>query len=200
MTEAGILIGAPDWARGPQKCQNFQILVKNSISFYRRPYEGGLVPQGIVFGPLLFSIKMSASIFVLSLQYAEDDEDLDDEELERRKSKKKGGKKRGTKNTIFDVSTLKSCVNAPRVCSRDFRLSCLPSTNIINVNGTAPIFIPLLLQVFEPHELERGHFTDLDQEIRLTDMPERFQLRSLPVTPLDEGEVEEEAKWIFKVR
>ena len=34
MTEAGILIGAPDWARGPQKCQNFQILVKNSISFY----------------------------------------------------------------------------------------------------------------------------------------------------------------------
>ena len=63
-----------------------------------------------------------------------------------------------------------------------------------------PLFIPLLLQVFEPHELERGHFTDLDQEIRLTDMPERFQLRSLPVTPLDEGEVEEEAKWIFKVR
>lgn len=32
------------------------------------------------------------------------------------------------------------------------------------------------LQVFEPSELERGHFTELDNEIRTTDMPERFQV------------------------
>lgn len=31
-------------------------------------------------------------------------------------------------------------------------------------------------QVFEPSELERGHFTELDNEIRTTDMPERFQV------------------------
>ncbi len=53
-------------------------------------------------------------------------------------------------------------------------------------------------QVFEPSELERLHFTDADQEIRTADMPERFQLRRIPVCPTEEGELEDEAEWIYK--
>lgn len=34
----------------------------------------------------------------------------------------------------------------------------------------------IYVQVFEPSELERGFFTDVDNEIRNTDMPERFQV------------------------
>ncbi|XP_074640844.1 transcription elongation factor SPT6-like [Tubulanus polymorphus] len=55
-----------------------------------------------------------------------------------------------------------------------------------------------IFDVFEPSELERGHFTDIDNEIKMADNPERFQLRSLPVRPTDEGELEEEAEWIHK--
>nr|KAG5690166.1 hypothetical protein BaRGS_013623 [Batillaria attramentaria] len=55
-----------------------------------------------------------------------------------------------------------------------------------------------IFDVFEPSELERGHFTELDNEIRTTDMPERFQLRQIPVLPTEEGEREEEAEWIYK--
>ena len=55
-----------------------------------------------------------------------------------------------------------------------------------------------LLQVFEPSELERLHFTDADAEIRTADMPERFQLRRVPVQPTEDGELEEEAEWIYK--
>jgi transcription elongation factor SPT6 len=32
----------------------------------------------------------------------------------------------------------------------------------------------------------------------MTDMPERFQLRQVPVKATEEGEVEEEAEWIYK--
>ena len=32
------------------------------------------------------------------------------------------------------------------------------------------------MKVYEPSELERKHFTDQDNEIRTTDMPERFQV------------------------
>merc|ERR1712198_213374 len=39
-----------------------------------------------------------------------------------------------------------------------------------------------IYEVFEPSELERGHLTDQDQEIRKSDIPERFQLRQIPVT------------------
>ncbi len=53
-------------------------------------------------------------------------------------------------------------------------------------------------KVFEPSELQRGYFTDVDQEIRVTDMPERFQLRGIPVSPTAEGELQEEAEWIHK--
>ena len=33
-----------------------------------------------------------------------------------------------------------------------------------------------IFEVFEPSELERGHMTDVDQEIRTADMPERFHV------------------------
>ena len=52
--------------------------------------------------------------------------------------------------------------------------------------------------MFEPSELERGHFTDRDHEIRMADMPERFKLRRIPVCPPEEGELDEEAEWVYK--
>ncbi|XP_071546473.1 transcription elongation factor SPT6 [Panulirus ornatus] len=62
-----------------------------------------------------------------------------------------------------------------------------------------------IYEVFEPSELERGHLTDQDQEIRKLDIPERFQLRQIPVTRTrGEGddrstdkELDQEAKWIY---
>lgn len=57
-----------------------------------------------------------------------------------------------------------------------------------------------IFEIYEPSELKRGHFTDLDNEIRNTDIPERMQLRSMPITKVDEGsdELEHEAEWIYK--
>lgn len=55
-----------------------------------------------------------------------------------------------------------------------------------------------IYEAFEPSEIERGFFTDQDNEIRVTDMPERFQLRQVPVKPTEEGEIEEESEWIYK--
>ncbi|ROT72463.1 putative transcription elongation factor SPT6-like isoform X2 [Penaeus vannamei] len=62
-----------------------------------------------------------------------------------------------------------------------------------------------IYEVFEPSELERGHLTDQDHEIRKSDIPERFQLRQIPVTRTrGEGddratdkELDQEAKWIY---
>ncbi|GBP70340.1 Transcription elongation factor SPT6 [Eumeta japonica] len=57
-----------------------------------------------------------------------------------------------------------------------------------------------LYEIYEPSELKRSHFTDLDNEIRKVDVPERMQLREVPITPVLEGskELEEEAEWIYK--
>ncbi|KAH8341802.1 hypothetical protein KR074_006796 [Drosophila pseudoananassae] len=57
-----------------------------------------------------------------------------------------------------------------------------------------------IFDIYEPSELKRGHFTDLDNEIRKTDIPERMQLRQVPVTPVPEGshELDEEADWIYR--
>ncbi|CAI8018492.1 Transcription elongation factor SPT6 [Geodia barretti] len=55
-----------------------------------------------------------------------------------------------------------------------------------------------IYDVYEPSELERGFFTDRDKDIRVTDMPERFQTRSLAVQKTEEGELDEEAEWIFQ--
>ena len=55
-----------------------------------------------------------------------------------------------------------------------------------------------IFELYEPSELERRHFTDADNEIRNTDVPERMQLRSVPVTaPEDPDELDREAEWIF---
>ena len=59
------------------------------------------------------------------------------------------------------------------------------------------IYCTCTLQVFEPSDLARSHYTDQDQEIRTADMPERFQLRQIPVSPTEEGELDEEAQWIY---
>ncbi|XP_017852674.1 transcription elongation factor SPT6 isoform X2 [Drosophila busckii] len=57
-----------------------------------------------------------------------------------------------------------------------------------------------IFDIYEPSELKRGHFTDLDNEIRKTDIPERMQLRQVPVTPVPEGsqELDDEANWIYR--
>ncbi|KAJ8959603.1 hypothetical protein NQ318_021789 [Aromia moschata] len=54
--------------------------------------------------------------------------------------------------------------------------------------------------VYEPSELKRGFFTDLDNEIRNTDIPERMQIRDVPITavPDDSTELDDEAEWIYK--
>ncbi|XP_034831769.1 transcription elongation factor SPT6 [Maniola hyperantus] len=57
-----------------------------------------------------------------------------------------------------------------------------------------------IFEIYEPSELKRSHFTDLDNEIRKTDIPERMQIREVPITPVEEGstELEDEAEWIYK--
>jgi transcription elongation factor SPT6 len=56
-----------------------------------------------------------------------------------------------------------------------------------------------IYDVYEPSELERGHFLERDTEIRVTDQPERFQIRSIPVQPHEnDAELEEEAEWVYE--
>nr|XP_014354517.1 PREDICTED: transcription elongation factor SPT6 isoform X2 [Latimeria chalumnae] len=55
-----------------------------------------------------------------------------------------------------------------------------------------------IFEIYEPSELESSHLTDQDNEIRTTDMPERFQLRTIPVKPAEDEELEEEADWIYR--
>jgi len=55
-----------------------------------------------------------------------------------------------------------------------------------------------IYEIYEPHELERAGFTDEDNKIRNQDIPERMQLRSVPITPANEEELDEEAEWIYK--
>ncbi|KAI4456284.1 transcription elongation factor spt6 [Holotrichia oblita] len=57
-----------------------------------------------------------------------------------------------------------------------------------------------IFEIYEPDELKRNYFTDLDNEVRNTDIPERMQLREVPITPVpeDSNELSEEAEWIYK--
>ena len=57
-----------------------------------------------------------------------------------------------------------------------------------------------IYEIYEPSELERGHFTDQDEQIRKADVPERMQLRQVPVTSVEEGstELDSEAEWIYQ--
>jgi len=55
-----------------------------------------------------------------------------------------------------------------------------------------------IFEMFEPAELEKRHFTEQDNEIRNTDIPERMQLRNFPVcAPENDEELSQEADWIF---
>jgi len=56
-----------------------------------------------------------------------------------------------------------------------------------------------IYEIYEPHELERAGFTDEDNRIRASDIPERMQLRVVPVVPAGDEELDEEAEWIFKL-
>lgn len=40
-----------------------------------------------------------------------------------------------------------------------------------------------IFEIYEPSELESSHMTDQDNEIRTTDMPERFQVNACWLTP-----------------
>ena len=62
-----------------------------------------------------------------------------------------------------------------------------------------------IYEIYEPSELERGFFTDADNEIRTMDSPERFLLRKTKklTTPEDQEELKDEelakeAEWIFE--
>ncbi|XP_059829258.1 transcription elongation factor SPT6 [Hypanus sabinus] len=55
-----------------------------------------------------------------------------------------------------------------------------------------------IFEIYEPSELESSHLTDQDNEIRVTDMPERFQLRAIPVKSCEDEELEEESEWIYR--
>lgn len=55
-----------------------------------------------------------------------------------------------------------------------------------------------IFEIYEPSELESSHLTDQDNEIRTTDLPERFQLRTIPIKSAEDDELEEEADWIYR--
>ena len=55
-----------------------------------------------------------------------------------------------------------------------------------------------IYDIYEPSELEKSHLTDRDNEIKLRDIPERFQLRSVAVKLATEVELNDEAEWIYK--
>ncbi|XP_076825036.1 transcription elongation factor SPT6-like [Clavelina lepadiformis] len=55
-----------------------------------------------------------------------------------------------------------------------------------------------IFDFMEPETLERGFYTDMDAHIRSTDIPERFQLRAIPLKPAEDTELELEAEWIYK--
>merc|ERR1712228_395222 len=58
-------------------------------------------------------------------------------------------------------------------------------------------------EIFEPDELQKRFYTDKDKKIRMTDCPERFQLRRIPVAPAgnldqpDNQELRNESRWIL---
>ncbi|XP_067032168.1 transcription elongation factor SPT6-like [Acropora muricata] len=55
-----------------------------------------------------------------------------------------------------------------------------------------------IYEVFEPSELEKGMLTAKDNEVRTADVPERFQVRDFPVKSSEEGELDDEADWIYR--
>ncbi|UYV64595.1 SUPT6H, partial [Cordylochernes scorpioides] len=54
-----------------------------------------------------------------------------------------------------------------------------------------------IYDIYEPSDIERNYFTDLDQRIKLLDVPERFQIRDYPVRPAGNTQILNEARWIY---
>lgn len=55
-----------------------------------------------------------------------------------------------------------------------------------------------IYEVYEPAELEKSFLNEQDKKITSLDIPERFQLRSMPVTRAEDLELKEEAEWIYQ--
>lgn len=55
-----------------------------------------------------------------------------------------------------------------------------------------------IFDFYEPAELEKSFLNEVDKNITNTDVPERFQLRPVPVTPGQDIELKEEAEWIYQ--
>ncbi|CAH8839646.1 unnamed protein product [Trichobilharzia szidati] len=62
-------------------------------------------------------------------------------------------------------------------------------------------------ELFDPSDLERAYYSQADERIRKTDIPERFQLRQVPVKCIDScsatyaedlQELSNEAEWIYR--
>ncbi|CAH8528420.1 unnamed protein product [Dicrocoelium dendriticum] len=62
-------------------------------------------------------------------------------------------------------------------------------------------------ELFDPSDLERAYYSQADERIRKTDIPERFQLRQVPIQVIDPGsptynqdlqELSDEANWIYR--
>ncbi|CAH8498368.1 unnamed protein product [Heterobilharzia americana] len=62
-------------------------------------------------------------------------------------------------------------------------------------------------ELFDPSDLERAYYSQADERIRKTDVPERFQLRQIPVKYIDScsasyaedlRELSDEAEWIYR--
>lgn len=69
---------------------------------------------------------------------------------------------------------------------------------VVKKKGKRRVVKKSIFELYEPSELERNHLTEKDNEIRNVDLPERFQLRSIPVTEASEEELNNEAEWIFR--
>lgn len=56
-----------------------------------------------------------------------------------------------------------------------------------------------IYDLYEPSELEKSHLTEFDNEIKQSDLPERFLLRATPVIETSDDQViDEESDWIYK--
>ena len=69
---------------------------------------------------------------------------------------------------------------------------------VVKKKGKRRVVKKSIFELYEPSELERNHLTEKDNEIRNVDLPERFQLRSIPVSEASEEELNNEAEWIFR--
>ena len=53
-------------------------------------------------------------------------------------------------------------------------------------------------ELYDPHEVEQRHLTSTDEEIKIVDIPERYQTRKFQLQHAEEVQLENEAKWIFE--